>query len=354
MSHGERTEAPTPKRLAKTRAEGRWAHSTYASAALLALISALPAWAATQLVASWSDLSRETALMAVRMHNENLSPLVLTGAWLRWKTGWLIVTAAWAAACVAATASSAASGALGISFAALRPRLDRLSWASGLRQLVGSDGAYSVALAMSATIAVGWAAWPAARDLMALAATRSLQAMLAGFNAALFHAWSHVCSVLFIFALIDVVRTRGRMMRMLRMSTHEVREERAEMEGRPETRARRRASAKSVRDVRVGAIRKATAVIANPTHVAVALRYAPPQIDVPVVVSRGADLAAILVRSVAALNDIPVIESPQLARTLYARAALGEPIPEESYAAVAAIFALLIQTRGRLLGDERE
>jgi flagellar biosynthetic protein FlhB len=104
--------------------------------------------------------------------------------------------------------------------------------------------------------------------------------------------------------------------------------------------------------VSVGAIRAATAVIANPTHVAVALRYAPPRIDVPIIVSRGADLAASLVRTIAALHDVPIIESPELARTLFASASLGEPIPEQCYAAVASIFAMLLQTRGSLGGSD--
>lgn len=353
MSHGERTESPTPRRLAKARGEGRWAHSTYASAALAVVICIVPVLGAYHAIASWHDVSRATALMALGMQSGHLSPLLVEQTWLRWKTGWLIVAATWAAACIAATLSSAASGALGASFAAIRPRLDRLSWAAGVRQLLGFEGVYSVTFAIGATIAILWAAWPAVPDLMALARASSLQAMVAIFEGVLFHVWWRVCATMLVFAMFDVIRTRRRTMRMLRMSVHEVREERAEAEGRPEARARRQASVKSARDVRVGAIRKATAVIANPTHVAVALRYAPPRVDVPVVVSRGADLAAILVRSLAVLNDIPVIESPELARTLFARAALGEPIPEECYAAVAAIFALLLQTRGRLLGDER-
>ncbi len=93
-------------------------------------------------------------------------------------------------------------------------------------------------------------------------------------------------------------------------------------------------------------------MVVNPTHVAIALRYAPPDIDVPTVVSRGADLTAGLVRAIAAAHDVPIVESPDLARTLYARSALGEPIPEDCYAAVAAIFAFLLQTRGMLRGSD--
>ncbi|HEV2879115.1 MAG TPA: FHIPEP family type III secretion protein, partial [Candidatus Eremiobacteraceae bacterium] len=56
--------------------------------------------------------------------------------------------------------------------------------------------------------------------------------------------------------------------------------------------------------------------------------------------------------AIAALHDVPIIESPELARTLFASASLGEPIPEQCYAAVASIFAMLLQTRGSLGGSD--
>ena len=135
------------------------------------------------------------------------------------------------------------------------------------------------------------------------------------------------------------------------MTPREVRDERAELEGKPEVRARRRAEGlRRARNVQVSAIRSATAVLANPNHVAVALRYAPPRVDVPIVVSRGADLAAVLVRAVAVAHDVPIVESPELARALFVRVSIGEPIPEDCFAAVAAVFAWLLQTRGVLRG----
>lgn len=103
--------------------------------------------------------------------------------------------------------------------------------------------------------------------------------------------------------------------------------------------------------MRLEALRRASAVIANPTHVAVALRYDPPGIDVPFVVSSAAGAAAAFVRMVAAYHEIPVIESPELARALFVRVDVDEPVPEEYYAAIAAIFAWLLRTRGRLGGN---
>jgi flagellar biosynthetic protein FlhB len=102
------------------------------------------------------------------------------------------------------------------------------------------------------------------------------------------------------------------------------------------------------RRLRVAALKRAAVVLTNPTHVAVALEYAPPQIDVPVVSAAGAGAAAAIVRSAAAFYDVPIVESPELARAVFARVDVDDPIPEELYAGIAVVFAWILKTRGRL------
>jgi flagellar biosynthesis protein FlhB len=104
--------------------------------------------------------------------------------------------------------------------------------------------------------------------------------------------------------------------------------------------------------MRISAIREATAVVTNPTHIAIALRYDPPQIDVPIVVARGADLMANVVRGAAESFGVPVVEAPELARLLYAQTETDDAIPEEAYAAVAAVFSWILRTRGVLGGKQ--
>ncbi|MBC5827318.1 MAG: EscU/YscU/HrcU family type III secretion system export apparatus switch protein [Candidatus Eremiobacteraeota bacterium] len=165
--------------------------------------------------------------------------------------------------------------------------------------------------------------------------------------------WWRIVAVAGLIAVADVALQRRRFTTKLRMTPREVRDERIETDGKPETKARRRAvGARRVRALSIAAIRRATAVVTNPTHVAVALRYAPPRLDVPVVVARGAGLAAGMVRAAAEMHDVPIMESPDLARALYARVDVDGPIPEECYVAVAAVFAWILRTRGRLGGAE--
>jgi len=346
----ERTEQATPKRRERARLEGDQPRSALAACAVGLLFAAIPAACAMPFASWWISAFGKlatTAAGAAAIDAHPLAPAIaLAGA-----QPWLVIAAAACAATGAATASAAASGALGWSPGALRVRLARLSPQSGLRSLVSADAIAQTAFALVASIAVFAAAARPAADLIASrapawrSATAYVWRDLAG-------AWSRVSVTLAVVAVADVALARRRHGARLRMTPREVRDERAEQEGRPEVKARRRGVAlRRSRRLRLEAIRRASAVVANPTHVAVALRYAPPAIDVPVVVASAAGAAAIYVRAVAAFHDVPVIESPDLARSLFARVDVEDAVPEEFYAAVAAVFAWILRTRGRLGGS---
>jgi flagellar biosynthesis protein FlhB len=145
-------------------------------------------------------------------------------------------------------------------------------------------------------------------------------------------------------ALADVLATRAAWRRRLRMTHEELRRDLREHDGDPQTRGRRRRLHRALMRGAVREVRRASFVIVNPTHVAVALRYAPPQTPVPEILVRAADAKARKVRSLAGELSIPVIEDPPLARSLFAHDALG-PIPPEAYVAVAQIVASLQRQR---------
>ena len=189
-----------------------------------------------------------------------------------------------------------------------------------------------------------------------LVGSQQFLAQASGGFALLVSLWWRLAAILLCLGGVDMLLQQQRTRRRLRMTPREVREDRAETETKPELKQQRRAiGAKRSRGLRLAAIRRASAIVTNPTHVAVALRYAPPAVDVPIVVARGAERTAALIREIAAAHGIPVIESAELARRLYAQVEIDDPIPEEYYAAVAAVFAWIIRTRGQLpRGDEAE
>jgi flagellar biosynthetic protein FlhB len=133
--------------------------------------------------------------------------------------------------------------------------------------------------------------------------------------------------------------------RSLRMAHQEIKDERKQSEGDPHIKARRRSIARSrLRQRMMITVPRATLVIANPTHFAVALRYVRSEGGAPRVVAKGQDLIALSIRRIAEENDIPVIEDKALARSLYAKVEVDQMIPIEFYKAVAQIL-LRLQSR---------
>ncbi len=141
----------------------------------------------------------------------------------------------------------------------------------------------------------------------------------------------------------DLVWSRIKWRMDLRMSKQEVRDEHKQNEGDPLVRAKRLSLARDrARRRMLSSVPKATVVIANPTHYAVALRYASGDAGAPMVVAKGMDNIALKIREIAEANDIPVIEDKALARSLYAAVSLDRPIPPEFYKAVAEVILYLM------------
>ena len=133
-----------------------------------------------------------------------------------------------------------------------------------------------------------------------------------------------------------------------RMSKQEVKEEWREAEGDRMMKARLRSlRLDRSRKRMLSAVPRATMVVVNPTHYAVAMRYVRAEAGAPIVVAKGADFIALRIRSIAEENHIPVVEDPPLARSLYAAVDVDRSIPAEFYRAVAEIVHLIQQRKGQ-------
>lgn len=137
------------------------------------------------------------------------------------------------------------------------------------------------------------------------------------------------------------------------MTKQEVREEQKDVEGNPLIRMRiRRLQREALRRRMMEQVPKATAVIVNPTHFAVAIRYQTSTMAAPKVVAKGKNFLALRIRELAIRSQVPVIENPPLAQALYRSAEVGQEIPTHLYQAVAEILAYIYRlTRGHLPGQ---
>ncbi len=147
-------------------------------------------------------------------------------------------------------------------------------------------------------------------------------------------------------ASADLVWSRLLWRRDHRMSKHEVKEELRQAEGDRMIKARLRSlRLDRSRKRMLSAVPRATMVVANPTHYAVAMRYVRSEGGAPIVLAKGVDLIALKIRAIAEAHDIPVVEDKPLARSLYAAVEVERPIPAEFYRAVAEIVHLIQQRK---------
>jgi len=340
---GDRTEAPTPKRVADARRRGDVPQSREltGAAALLGGLAAL-AFAAP---GAARDLAASLASTLARAPLEPPAGAAGAGALAALgQGGWAVLRLALAPALGAAGAALAAGLlATGANFApgALSPRADRLDPFRGLRRLAAPANLAAVALgiAKGAVLVAVAAAWfrGAAAGLAGLA--RAEPSALLRASPALLELALRLAVVFAAFGLLDLALARRRHRRALRMSREEVRREQREDEGDPAHRAERRRIHRAL--LQAGPVRKATVVVVNPTHVAVALHHDRAAGDAPLVLAKGAGLAAARIRSAARRAGVPIVRDVPLARALHRLAEVGEEIPEELYEAAAAVLAHL-------------
>ncbi|WP_027922368.1 flagellar biosynthesis protein FlhB [Pseudomonas sp. URMO17WK12:I12] len=156
---------------------------------------------------------------------------------------------------------------------------------------------------------------------------------------------------LIIIAAVDVPVQLWESHKKLLMTKQEVRDEHKDQEGRPEVKQRIRQLQREMSQRRMmAAIPEADVVITNPTHYAVALKYDPDKGSAPVLLAKGSDFLALKIREIAVANNVLLLESPALARSIYYSTELEQEIPGGLYLAVAQVLAYVYQIRQHRAG----
>ena len=233
---------------------------------------------------------------------------------------------------------------------ALMPDVSRVGPSRGLSRLFGTDALAETAKAIAKVSVLGWAGWRALQDASpgivgglvaepAAALDRLLQSVV--------HLFVLVLACQTVIAVIDVAWVRMRFHARLRMSAQEIKQEHREAEGDPRYKSR-------LKQIRLGrarrrmlaAIPKATVVITNPTHYAIALRYDRGGAAAPTVVAKGLDEVAARIRLAARKHGVTMVANPPLARALYTVPVDAE-VPAEHFKAVAEIIAYVWRLKSR-------
>lgn len=344
----DRTEAPTQRRLQKAREEGHVPLSRE-----LHLLAGL---AAVALAAAWTAksaaLGMATRLQALLAHVDAAGLAGSEGLRL---AGTAAVRGA-APFVLAALAGGVAATMLQTGFLlrldALTPDLARISPGAGLRRLFGVDSLIEALKSIAKITVMGVALWLVIRgELPALlqAPRWAPETLLTHILPPVLHMLAVILAVQAVLATLDLLWVRLRHAQALRMSKLDMREEQRETEGDPKIKARlRQIRTQRARKRMLAAVPKATVVVTNPTHYAVALAYDRAKNAAPRVVAKGVDSLAARIREVAQANRVPLVANPPLAQALY-RVELDTEIPVQHYQAVAELIAYVwrLSQRGR-------
>lgn len=229
--------------------------------------------------------------------------------------------------------------------------LTKLSPLKGFKRLFGLDGLTNLVKGLIKMAMVGivlWTElWPERSHLEGML-TQSPMAIAGDMMSLLFKIAIATLLVLGVVAGFDYFMQRMRFMQRNRMSKQEMKEEFRQTEGDPVVKARvRQIRQERAKRRMMAAVKKATVVITNPTHFAVALIYESGKMEAPICVAKGVDLLALRIREVAEENGVPIVENPPLARALYATVELDEEIPTEHYKAVAKVIGYVMGLTGQ-------
>jgi flagellar biosynthetic protein FlhB len=157
--------------------------------------------------------------------------------------------------------------------------------------------------------------------------------------------------VLLVWSGFDYLLQKINFERELRMSREDIKEEVKETEGNPIVRLRIKRLQRQMREKRMTQdVSKATVVVTNPNHFAVAIQYQPEEMDAPRVLAKGQNLLAQEIKKIARWNEIPIVENAPLAQALYRAVDVGQTIPAKLYTAVAEILAFIYRAQAQMGG----
>lgn len=348
FADGERTEPATPKRRQEARQRGQVARSADLTMALTSLGGALAVRAVVGLMtadvsalgkqfwggAMWTEELTVEATMRIGMegllHSRALVPLVL------------------AVAGVGLAVQLAQVGFL-TSSTPISPHLSRIDPVAGLGRMFSGRALVELVKATAKALVVLWAAVgfirtvvSSADDLVSSDPLRSA----AWIGDLAYRELIRMGLVLLVIGVADYAYQRWEYEKSLRMSRHELLDELKQTEGDPHVRGRIRGRMRQLAQQRMmQRVPHATAVVTNPTHVAVALEYDEAKMDAPVVTAKGQDAVAQRIVQLAVRHGVPIVPNPPLAWSLYDAVEVGRAIPGDLYRAVAEVLAYVYRLR---------
>lgn len=344
----EKTEDATQKKLSEARKEGNVPRSRDLSSAALLIVAAMSIYmVGTLIVADLTGLfafnfrlAREdlfdTALMIHHLYESIMATIDS-------------MTVLMAIISVAGIVGSVALGGLNFSWKAVSPKLSKMNPIQGIKRMFSVQSLVELVKSILKVMLVALVATlvlmnflPTLTDLTYEATGTALEHTVE----ILIWAFIFVSSSLVIIAAIDVPFQAWQHKDKLKMTKQEVKDEYKQSEGDPQVKGRMRQMQRQAAMTRMMSdVPEADVIITNPTHFSVALKYEQDTGKAPILLAKGPDFIALKIREVGNYYDIPVIQSPALARAVYKHTEIGDEIPEGLFKVIAQLLAYVYQLR---------
>lgn len=348
----DKTEEPSPKKLDEAIKRGDVVKSQELSTFFV--LSAATVFVAFLSPGLSHDLARALAVFLDHAGDVVLDRRSLAGIYLH--VGFVVAAALALPALLflaAGVGGSAIQHRLLFTLEPLTPKFSKVSPLAGLKRIFSAESAMQGVKGVIKIVVVGFAmaiaVKPELRRLDTIVATDTI-GLVAVIRDIAVKMMGAVLIVMAFVAGLDYLFQYRRWMRRLRMTREELKEEYKQTEGSPEIKGKIRQMRQArARKRMMAAVPKATVVVTNPTHYAVALRWEE-GMGAPTVVAKGVDEVARRIREVATANEVPIVENPPLARALHAAVDIDREIPEEHYKAVAEVVGFVLRLRQKRKG----
>lgn len=347
-SDQERTEEPTAKKLADAAKKGQVARSkeTGTTFVLIAAAVSFLLFGKDIAVGLYNVMGRLLTLN----RNEVYDTTKMFSVWGEIANElWYGMTMFVLCLLVAGVIGNTFLGGFNFSWEAAAPKASKMSPIKGLTRMFGKQAAIELVKALLKFGLIATAAVYLIKGYFPEILTLSLEAVPGNIEHALWIlAWMFfaLAMTLIVIAAIDAPFQKWNHNEQLKMTLQEVKDEFKNSEGDPQIKARIRRTQREMSQRRMMQdVPDADVVVTNPTHFAVALKYDTEKAGAPIVIAIGGDEIALQIRKIADRYDVPIVESPLLARSLYHTGEIGQQIPEQLFVAVAQVLAYVYQLK---------
>ena len=344
----EKTEEASPKRLEKAREEGDVPRSRELAACAVLFAAGL----SLMMLNTQLDDALKQSLRSGLQFDRTMAfdPVALLMKSSHTVVDLLIAFAPLALILLAvALASPILVGGWVFSNKAYMPQFGRLNPLRGIGNMFSKNSLVELIKSVGKALVVASVAyWVVSSDMEPILSLSNMpiEASISEVSHLMMSGFLTIVAALIFIAAIDVPYQLYHYAEKHKMTKEEVKQESKESEGNPEIKGKiRQQQREMARRRMMSKIPTADVVITNPTHYAVAVKYQEQGMSAPIVVAKGADAVALKIREMAKEHNIVTLESPKLARALYAHTELDQEIPEALYAAVAEVLAYVFQLR---------